>query len=254
MNIERLRSLRDRSLEVLRAPRVRIEVYGGPAARAEYLDFTKRHPRFKVTSNKRWGVGLLAIPDTYEEYIAGGSRRELRRRVRHAQSHGLRHAPVDAKQHLDHIVEINQSSPERQGRAMPASYLDRDAVAARVSGWDVIHGVLDEDGRLRAYATVEPLGGVWELSVLLGHADDLEHGVMFLLLNEVIQAAIRCRRETGAPSWLMYDTFWGAGKGLILFKRRFGFSPYTVDWVWTDDPPPCTPVAPTAAPEAHRRP
>jgi hypothetical protein len=34
----------------------------------------------------------------------------------------------------------------------------------------------------------------------------------------------------------MYDTFWGASPGLAYFKERAGFRPYTVDWVWRDQP------------------
>jgi hypothetical protein len=47
-------------------------------------------------------------------------------------------------------------------------------------------------------------------------------------------ATIEGRRPDGTPHWAMYDTFWGATKGLAYFKERVGFRQYTVDWVWVD--------------------
>lgn len=59
---EHLRERWRRTVTVLRAPRVRIEVYGGDKTLAIYRAFTARHPRFKVTAAKRWGVALRACP------------------------------------------------------------------------------------------------------------------------------------------------------------------------------------------------
>jgi hypothetical protein len=69
---------------------------------------------------------------------------------------------------------------------------------------------------------------------LLGYADALEAGVMYLLMSEVIGTTIAERDATGSPEWAMYDTFWGAAPGLAYFKERVGFKPYTVDWAWVD--------------------
>jgi hypothetical protein len=95
-------------------------------------------------------------------------------------------------------------------------------------------GVLDASGRLRAYADVPTFGDACVLSRLLGHADHLENGVMPLLITESIRAKIVERDTTGAPLWVMYDTFWGARPGLVDNKRRYRFAPYTVTWRWTD--------------------
>jgi hypothetical protein len=231
----RFRERWERSLTVLRAPRVRIEIYGDPDARAVYQLFTSRHPRFKITTAKRWGVALLRLPDTFDAYLAGCSRLLLRRR-RRAESEGFKYGLVLPLEHLDEIVEINRSAPRRQGRPMTEVYVDRDLVAKTFEANTPVHGILSREGRLRAYAVVIVVGDAYVFSYLLGHADDLGDGIMYLLMSEILRSCIEARRSDGTPTWLMCDTFWGASKGLAFFKERAGFAPHTVDWVWIDRP------------------
>ena len=223
-------------MTVLRAPRVRIEVYGDQHARRIYRAFVARHRVFKMTRAKRWGVALIRLPETMDEYLAGSSKELLRRKRRAAERAGYRYALLAAADHIDEILAINLSSPTRQGRGLPAYYLDREHVAATFSDRPEIHGILDSAGRLRAYAWVPRAGDFVLLETLLGHADDLDAGVMYLLISEVIGSTIRQRDANGSPGWAMYDTFWGAAPGLSYFKERTGFRPYTVDWAWVDRP------------------
>lgn len=231
---DRLRERRQRAESLLRAPRVRIEVFGDESAYGVYRAFTARHPRFLVTSAKRWGVALTPLPAAFEDYVGGGSRKVLRQKRRLAEKAGFRYALVSPQERLDEIMEINQSAPDRQGRPMDDGYLDREAVSRSFRGRGDVHGILDADGRLRAYALVLDIGDAVVFSRLLGHADDLEQGVMYLLVSEAIRASIEGRRPDGTPHWAMYDTFWGAAKGLAYFKERVGFRQYTVNWIWVD--------------------
>jgi len=234
---ERLRLRWARSLTVLRAPRVRIELYGGPEARAAYRAFTARHRVFRMTSAKRWGVALVHLPATFDEYLAGGPMEYLRRQRRRAEKAGYRYATVSAHAHLDEILEINRSAPTRQGRAMSGSYLDSERVARAFADHHDVRAILDADGRLRAYADVPVIGDAFVYSRILGHADHLDRGVMYLLVSEVIREHIEAAAGgRPAPTWAMYDTFWGASPGLAYFKERAGFRPYTVDWTWRDEP------------------
>lgn len=239
MNIgaERLRERWRRTLTILRAPRVQIEAYGGHEAREAYTTFTSRHPRFKVTPYKRWGVALISVPESYADYVAGHSRWVLRQKLRLAAKHDFRYAVVKPQDYLDDILEINRSAPTRQGRPMSESYIDRERVARALEGQTVMHGVLNADGRLRAYASVLAVGDATVFTLILGHADDLEYGTMYLLVSEIVRECIETRAAAGSPRWLMYDTLWGAGKGLAFFKERLGFQPYTVDWRWIERPP-----------------
>jgi hypothetical protein len=242
---KRLPERLERSMAVLRAPRETIDLYGGIEAQTCYRTFTARHPQFRITSSKRWGVALLRLSDTFEEYLAGGSKEYLRRQRRRAQKAGYRYAVVSPADHIEEIVEINRSKPIRQGRVMPASYVDRELVTQRLGDRAPLHGILDADGRLRAYVYAPLIGDVFEFSLILGHADDLDRGVMYLLVSEVIRGYVDVRRTEGRPAWAMYDTVWGASSGLAYFKARLGFRPYTVDWRWLETPG--APVPPEAA-------
>jgi hypothetical protein len=235
--LERIRQRWERSLAVLRAPRVRIGLYGGDEARSAFRAFTAPHRRFRVTPSKHWGVALLDLPSTFDEYLAGGSREYLRRQRRRADRAGFTYARVPPAPHLDEILEINRSAPERQGKAMSGAYLDPDRVARTLGSLALISGVFDAHGRLRAYADVPNIGDAFVYSRLLGHADDLDRGIMYLLVSEVIREHIEARSAGAGPRWAMYDTFWGASTGLVWFKERLGFRPYTVDWFWLDRPP-----------------
>lgn len=234
----RLARLRERwqtTRTVLTATKVRIELFGSADALSVQRTFMSRHPRLPIMARKRWGVALIELPPTFAEYLAGGSKQAVRTNRRRATSAGYRHEIVRTLDHLDEIFEINGSEPLRQGRPMAEDYLDRAEVQRIAEIHPVSHGIVDADGRLRAYAITRDVGDAIVLSTILGHADALDDGVMYLLVSEVIRTAIEDRRPDGSPHWFMYDTYWGAKPGLAYFKRRAGFLPYTVDWVWIPD-------------------
>jgi hypothetical protein len=208
-------------------------MYGDDHARDVYGAFTARHRRFKVTSAKRWGVALQFLPSSLEEYLSTTPRLTRRNRAK-ALAAGYRYVVVSPMEHLDEILEINRSAPSRQGRPMDRSYLERDQVIRTIVARPTIHGIVAADGRLCAYADLFYIGDAFAFSYLIGHADDLEHGVMYLLVSEVTRYCIQARREDGSPAWLMADTFWGANPGLAYFKDRAGFRPFTVEWAWVD--------------------
>ncbi len=228
-----LRARWERTVEVLRAPRVTIVLHGADEARAVFAAFTARHPRFRFTAAKRWGVALLRLPESREAYLRSGSRLPRRRR-KHAESAGYRYASVAPLPYLDDILEINRSAPSRQGRPMVAKFRDRDYLAATVGAHPAIHAILDAAGHLRAYAVVIDAGDAYTFSAMIGHADHLEQGIMYLLMGEVVGHCIDARRSDGTPTWLVYDTFWGASSGLVFFKERTGFAPHTVRWLWRE--------------------
>jgi len=198
---DRLRERWERSSAVLRAPRVRIAMSGEEEARAAFRSFTARHPRFKVTGAKRWGVALVPLPATFDEYLAGPSKEYLRRQRRRAEKAGYRYAVVTPGDRLPEILAINRSAPSRQGRAMATSYVDPTRVAETFAARPSLHGILDAQGTLRAYADVSRFGDVIVFSRILGHADDLEHGPMYLLVSEVIRSWVERRGANASPAW-----------------------------------------------------
>jgi hypothetical protein len=224
----RLRSTR----EVLTAPRVRIELFGSDEARRAYEHFTSPHPRVRVIASKSWGAALLPLPATFDGYLGGGSRALLRQKRRRALSLGYEVRAFDGLERLDEVMEINRSAPERQGIPMLAGYLDDRRVGAYLGAAGELMGAFAADGRLSAYAHVPQLGDVASLYRLMGHADRLDDGIVYLLVSDVVAACLERRDRTRHPQWLMYDMFWGAAPGMRYFKRRLGFRPYRVEWAW----------------------
>jgi hypothetical protein len=230
-----LRERWDRAKVILRAPRVRIEVYGDSEVRSVYKAFTARHRRFKMTSAKKWGVALLPLPESGDAYLASVSRLVRRQRTK-ALSLGYRHLELPPGERIDQILAVNRSVPDRQGRPMDSIYVERERVVASIGARPLIHAIVDSDGTLQAYADLIDLGGAFTFSYLIGHADHLGDGIMYLLVAEIVRTCVEARRPDGSPAWLMVDTFWGARPGLANFKERTGFRPYTVDWAWVDRP------------------
>lgn len=220
--------------EVLTAPEVRVQLSGGDTAREVFLSYTAAHPRFKVAQRKRWGVALLPLPDSLEEYLRGGSRELVRRKRRRAAGKGFTFREFRGLDHIADVLEINRSAPARQGQPMLDSYTNEHAVRRFCERCPRLDGVFDDDGRLRAYSFAPILGEAGNLNRLLGHAEDLDDGIMYLLVSEVIGRFIAAGRATGKPRWAMYDTFWGARQGMVHFKKRLGFEPYRVRWAWRE--------------------
>lgn len=219
--------------ELRTLPCVEVQMWGGAEARELFKYFTKRH-RYLVVRNKEWGVGLLDAPATFEEYLKGKDRQALRTNRNHALAAGFSYHTFSPQDLIDDIMEVNASAAVRQGQAISRNYLDRNKVLAFFADIPQIHGVFDGDGKLRAYAHAPICGDVCVFSRLLGHAEDLHHGIMYLMVSEVVRWGISQRREQGVPKWVMYDTFFGASDGLRYFKERTGFRPHRVRWRWLD--------------------
>ncbi len=238
MTLASLKTRLDRALVIFKAPRVRIEMYGGADAKRIYRAFRARHPRLRVVRSKQWGVALVRLRDNFDDYLAAGSS-ETRLKRRKAMKQGFHYAVVPSADHFDDLMDIHRSAPTRQGRPLSWYYLDPDEMHRILAGRKELHAVLDGAGRVRAYAWAPVVGDVVVIETLMGHADDLKAGTMYLLITEIVRAATEAKLAGGAPAWVMYDTFWGAGPGLASFKARLGFEPYTVDWAWrrSDAPP-----------------
>lgn len=232
----RRRDLLTEALELSRLPSVTVEMSGDERCRDLYASFTRRHPRWRLIQNKRWGVALLRIPDQYDAYFKDPKRAHLRREFNRATRAGFAFGPLDPHARLDEVMAINRSAEERQGRPMHPHYLDEDRVVDNFAHASDVYGVTDSAGVLRAYVCVRACGDVACVERLLGHADVLRQGVMWVLLVGVIREFVGRRQIDGRPTWLMYDTYFGASEGMRQFKRWIGCEPYRVRWFWRDEP------------------
>lgn len=210
---------------------IAIHLGSGPSSQRIYQFFTKPHPRYRIIQNKRWGVAILPLPDTFEEYIRGGAKSPLRNNRKRALTAGYSYQRLDPFMRIEEIMEIHRSAAVRQGRPIDPVYLDVHKVTEyfRESG-EWIDAVLNKEGKVRAYADVPVYGELASFNRLLGHADDLENGIMYLLISETVRRLIETKAQTQLPRFAMYDTFFGAASGLHYFKRRMGFSAFKIRW------------------------
>jgi hypothetical protein len=222
------------ALELSRLPGVRIDLWGGDGCRDVYRSFIRRHPRFPLVQRKRHGVALAPVPDTFASYLAGGARQAARTNRKRALERGYAFRRINPMEHLDEILAINSSADVRQGRPMEDGYLASEAVRAGFVRAPSVFGVVDRNEVLRAYLDLRTCGDVAILNRLLGQADLLDDGIMYLLVTETIRELIDLRRTTGSPAWVMYDTWFGGGPGIRYFKQRLGFTPYRVRWRWAE--------------------
>src|SRR5690242_522643 len=218
--------------EMLSLTEVTIRMSGSEASKRMFEFFTQPHPRYKLIQNKRWGAGLFPLPDRFEDYLKGKDKQTLRTNRRRSLSLEHRFDTIEPSHYLNDILAINESLQIRQGQPMDADYLYLEQLEMWTKDKPEIYGVFDRHGVLKAYAHAPVCGEVFILSRLLGHADELENGIMYLLISEVVREMIERKYRDGMPLWAMYDTFFGASPGLRFFKERLGFRPYKARWVW----------------------
>jgi hypothetical protein len=224
------------ALELLRLPGVKVEMSGDQRCRELYDAFTRRHARWRLMQNKRWGAAMLRIPERFEDYFEDPKQAHLRRDFRRASRAGLTFVMLDPLARLDEILEINRSAEVRQGVPMHQDYVNEATLRQYHERSDAAFGVNDSDGRLRAYICIRACGEVACVERLLGHADALRQGVMWVLVTGTIRELTVRRQAEGRPTWFMYDMYFGAAPGLRQFKRWIGCEPYRVSWSWRDEP------------------
>jgi len=197
-----------------------------PEGQNAYRYFNKHHSFFKIIKNKTHGVALLKLPllvDDYLVLIRGKNSASYYCRVAEKRSYTF--AQINPNQYIDDIYIINTSTPTRQGKPMSNSYIEK-IPSYPTDKLNQFYGVFKE-GQLVAYVWMKCIGQVWSISRILGHAEYLSDGIMYLLLVKTICKLI----SDGDKEIIMYDTFLGNSKGITLFKKRIGFTPYKIRWI-----------------------
>jgi len=213
-------------------PTVRITMFGDERCQRIYRNCTRPHPKFPLVKKKEWGVALVELPDDVNDFRRGKKMQALRTNSRSANNKGYVFTWTNPSEHIEEIMEINTSSEMRGGRPMDRHYVEREMVEESFTATDAIPAAVDADGRVRAYVDLITVGEVAIVSRILGHAQHLNNGIMYLLIEGIVAYLITQKHETGLPLWLMYDTFFGAPEGLWYFKERLGFQPHRVKWAW----------------------
>jgi len=172
---------------------------------------------------------MLVIPETHEKYLEsiGDKARNM---IRKAQRQDYRYVKVDPDDHLDEVLAIRTSNPERQGKPIPDYYKVRPVrmIESPFNQGCKLHGEeffgLFKDGVLVAYITIFLYGELGQINHILGHTDHLQEGVMNLLVSEMVRELIQTRPWVRAINFL-YPHGSNSNSGIGLFKRAVGFMP-----------------------------
>lgn len=192
-----------------------------------YKAFNKPHPRLFIIRNKTIGVMLINLdefskPADYLESVSG--KNSTAYYMRRCQKEGYVFEWISPAKWQEAILKINSSQTERQGRKMDNSYLEKFDYPE--DDKNLYGGIFYED-KLVAYLWLRFQGELVIVNRILGHADHLKKGIMYLLFGGSIERLLNEHKNT---KWVMYDTYFGATEGLKLFKSRLGFKPYIVRW------------------------
>lgn len=182
-----------------------------------------------VLDNGRYvNCSVMKLPGTIGEWKA--EHRTARKRAMRAERLGYRFDVVSRHEHADDIWAINLSMPERQGRPMSDGYHDRPSetpLPAYACSRHGIHtyGVLSSSGRLVAYLWMYRAGELALVSSILGHADFLDDGIMYLLFQGAVEQEI-----ANGQGAIVYNRHDSGTDGLRFYKERVGLAERRVSW------------------------
>jgi len=208
-----------------------ITMTGPLSARYLYEYFTKRHPTYRIFRNKSIGVALIDVPSPFEAFLKGSRMMDMRNKRKRAQKLGYVFRSIKSAEYREDILAVHHSTVIRNGREMDQDYMDAEKVDQYLDKHPNFYGIFDPEGHLRAYCHAELLGEICVICRIMGHADYLNDGIMYLLVSELVRDI---SLNQPGMKYLMYDTMLGATPGLRHFKDRAGFLPYKVKWRWLD--------------------
>jgi hypothetical protein len=208
--------------------KVTISIGNSATANKLLTYFNSRSWKRAFIKLKKYNIALLPIDQfsKEEDYLTSvNGKNSAAYFSRRCSKLGYTFQTFNPNHAIDAIFEINTSSSERQGRAMEESY------NKLVSEWpcDEIHkwfGIYSSDGKLVAYVWTYIVGEMVLINRILGHGDFLKDNIMYLLMTSVVSEFIQVKES----NFIMYDTFGQVENGLVLFKKRIGFKPYTVNF------------------------
>lgn len=234
-----LRNLIKTVRAIRQLPRVEIQLWGGELAHRIYKQFTRRHPRLPVIPYKAIGVALLELPADLETYLKTPGRGIVRDNRKKALKAGYTVRSINPLEHLEAILGIHNSLGSR-AEVLPAEYFSEEGLRTYYQVPKESWGAFDAEGSMVAYADLMQTGEIGGFSRLIGHADSLKKGVVYLLTAEILAVLMARRAETGQPKWVMHDTYFGAAPGLKAFKDACGFTPKWVRWKWMGEQAPAS--------------
>lgn len=190
---------------------------------------------------------------TYGNYLANVKRRykgNVVREARKADKLGYVCKPFVRKLFIPDIASINHSKEVRSCGLMPASYRrtidELGGAPTRLEEmewppcpehygmmWGIFasepgysQGSVITNERLLAYIRLRRIGDFATYSMIIGHGDYLQHGIMYRLHFAIMEWL--CQKDNKYAQGLkvlMYAGFYDGNEGLILWKKKSCFEP-----------------------------
>ncbi|MCC6289116.1 MAG: hypothetical protein IT249_14645 [Chitinophagaceae bacterium] len=217
--------------EIRALPKLRINLSSGFAEGIKmYKYFTGRHPRYLIFKNKTIGLAIIDCSNylDFSDYLQSVSgKNSAAYYARRCAKMGYTTKKIDPNLLQEQILDINLSAETRQGKKMADNY--RVKLDYPINEFHYYWGVFKEE-QLVSYCWIKKNGELRLMNRLLAHADHMNNGVMYKMLIDAIEYEFTQRKSKEEKLYIMYDTFFGAGEGLKLFKRRLGFKAFKVKW------------------------
>ncbi|MFT4925754.1 MAG: hypothetical protein ACI8WB_001849 [Phenylobacterium sp.] len=195
-----------------------------------YQSATKRHPKLPVIPSLKYGIALLQLPETPEEYLKM-LESSARRNIKKSKRNGYTFQRINYNDYLEDISEIHGSTAVRQGEMDPEFMNQKLKPITNPVSLDDHHdyayfGVV-KDGKVVAYAGCMIAGEMLLLQTIFGHDKYKSDAVVPNLI-----AGIAEYKYSHYPhvKHYVYDKYYGASENLRRFKKKFRFEPHTVSW------------------------
>jgi hypothetical protein len=161
-----------------------------------------------------------------------GRHRTARKRANRCEAKGYVVDVVRREKHIDDIHEVNTSADRRQGRPMSDSYRKRYEYGPLPTYPCERHqvrtyGVISPWGRLVAYLWLYVAGQLRLCSSIIGHAEHLDNGVMYLMFRGMVER----EHDRDPDGVVMYHRWDNGTDGLRFYKERVGLRETMVEWL-----------------------
>jgi hypothetical protein len=193
-----------------------------PTGRAVLAHFKTSPPRFRALV---WGRACLQVPCEPQAYGTGRQFRALRTNCARAREMG--YDPVRLDPHSYRLARhaCYQSSSVRQGR--PVEFEVWPFAGEPDEGRMFLAGCRDRHGAIVAVGRILVSGQFAWMRNLIGHADHVDSGVMYLLMRFCIEE-LSSRPEPDRPRWLLFDGYFDISPGMRYFQERVGAKPRNI--------------------------
>jgi len=119
---------------------------------------------------------------------------------------------------INDIIDVNKSKPIRQGRKMKNSYLTPKLPFENLDNFRYF-GLFNNEGKLIAYLHAGFFGDFVIIANILGHADYLKHGIMYVIITHLVSICFERNIDK-----IIYSSHIFCSESLRVFKEKNNFN------------------------------